>query len=107
MAIGNCDCCDRRNVPGHVVNCHGEPFACYICQGDDDADPYSEAEIEEPCPDCGGDGGHAYPVDINRFDGSLIERWSRCDTCDATGSVFEQPQLITAEDLAEMCGDAQ
>ena len=56
MAIGNCDCCDRSNVPGYVVNCPGEPFACYLCQGDD-ADPYSETEIEQACPDCGGDRG--------------------------------------------------
>lgn len=108
MAIGCCEVCDAQNVPGSIG---GSPvatdvFFCFLCQGDE-FDPYSEAEIEEPCPDCSGDGGHAYPVDINRFDGSLIECWSRCDTCDATGSVFEQPQLITADDLAEMCGDHQ
>ena len=30
-----------------------------------------------PCPACGGDKGHACPVDIDRRDGSLIERWQR------------------------------
>lgn len=49
MAIGNCDCCPRENVPGSVVNVPGEPFACFICQADPweanpDADPYGEME---------------------------------------------------------------
>lgn len=43
--IGNCDCCPRRDVPGSVVDCPGEPFACYICQGND-FDPYCEIEDE-------------------------------------------------------------
>jgi hypothetical protein len=42
--IGNCDCCDRRDVPGTVVDCPGEPFACHLCQGDTDPDPYGEIE---------------------------------------------------------------
>ena len=47
MAIGNCDCCPRTNVPGSVVNVPGEPFACFICQADPwetnpDPDPYGE-----------------------------------------------------------------
>lgn len=44
MTIGNCDCCDRKNVPGSVVDVPGEPFACYICQGDPLPDPYCELE---------------------------------------------------------------
>jgi len=47
MAIGNCDCCDRIDVPGSVVDCPGEPFACFICQGDSDPDPYCELEEAE------------------------------------------------------------
>jgi hypothetical protein len=46
MAIGNCDCCDRLNVPGSVVDCPGEPFACFICQGDI-PDPYGEIDPPE------------------------------------------------------------
>jgi hypothetical protein len=40
-----------------------------------------------PCPSCGGDKGHAYPVDINPFDGSLIEHWYPCEACEATGEI--------------------
>lgn len=40
--IGNCDCCDRENVPVVNVNTDGEPVACFICQGDSDPDPYGE-----------------------------------------------------------------
>lgn len=49
MAIGNCDCCDRKNVPvthhetdyerGHV----GDVTQCYVCAGDV-PDPYGELE---------------------------------------------------------------
>ena len=44
MPIGNCDCCDLRDVPGSAVDVPGmgEPFACYLCQGDAEADPYHE-----------------------------------------------------------------
>jgi hypothetical protein len=95
MAIGNCDCCDRTNVPGTVVNCPGEPFACHICQGDEDADPYSETEIEQACPDCNGDRGWE----------TYRGNWQECRTCDTTGRVFEQPRLVNLDDLSEMCGD--
>jgi DnaJ-class molecular chaperone len=81
------------------VNCPGEPFACYLCQGDD-VDPY--CELEEACDECGGDGGHAYPVDIDRRDGSLIEHWRTCDACEATGSVPILCQPIGMDDLAEI-----
>ena len=40
--IGNCDCCDRTNVPVSKVNVPGEPSACFLCQGDTDPDPYGE-----------------------------------------------------------------
>lgn len=40
-----------------------------------------------PCPACGGDKGHAYPRDIDRRDGSLIEGWEPCIACGAEGEV--------------------
>lgn len=48
--IGNCDCCDRTNVPLSLVNAtslHPEAVACFICQGDSDPDPYGELETIE------------------------------------------------------------
>ena len=56
--IGNCDACDRQNVP--VSNGHsssGETTQCFICQGDKNPDPYGEMpEMKEggQCPYCGG-----------------------------------------------------
>ncbi len=44
MAIGNCDNCDRQNVPvsnGEFCGC--ETTQCFICQGDA-ADPYGELD---------------------------------------------------------------
>lgn len=41
--IGNCDACDRQNVPVAKVNVPGEPTSCFICQGGTDPDPYCEA----------------------------------------------------------------
>ena len=102
--IGNCDCCDRRDVPGSVVDCPGEPFACYLCQSDD-VDPY--CELEEPCDECRGDAGHAYPVDIDRRDGSLIEHWRPCAACEATGSVPIICEPIEMDDLDAIGGAAQ
>jgi hypothetical protein len=40
--IGNCDACDRTNIPVAKVNAPGEPTACFICQGDDNPNPYCE-----------------------------------------------------------------
>lgn len=45
--IGNCDCCNRENVPVANFNAtaaHPEGVACLICQGEDDPDPYGEVE---------------------------------------------------------------
>lgn len=46
--IGDCDCCNRQDVPRGHFNAGGrggvETFACYICQGDTDPDPYGELE---------------------------------------------------------------
>jgi hypothetical protein len=78
MAIGNCDCCDRTNVPGSVVNCPGEPFACFICQGDDDADPYGEREID--CT-CDGEG---------------------CGACSGCGTVWIATEPVTLDDIEEI-----
>lgn len=49
MTIANCDCCDRQNVPvSHLTETYcGDVTACYLCQGEDDPDPYGELE-EEP-----------------------------------------------------------
>lgn len=47
MSIGSCDCCDRQNVPvAHLTETYcGDVTACYICQGDDDPDPYGEVAL--------------------------------------------------------------
>lgn len=45
--IGSCDLCNRQSVPvSHFNECyaHPEAWACFICQGDDDADPYGEMD---------------------------------------------------------------
>jgi hypothetical protein len=47
MAIGACDICDRQNVPVSHFNAtaaHPETSACFLCQGEDDTDPYGELE---------------------------------------------------------------
>lgn len=105
MTIGNCDCCDRRNVPGSVVNCPGEPFACYPCQ-DDVPDPY--CEIEQACFACNGEGrdirtgvvyepgcGHAHMGDVD---------CGPCDACNGTGSEWVAPRALTLDDLEERTG---
>jgi hypothetical protein len=84
MSIGNCDCCDRTNVPGSVVNVPGEPFACFICQADPwesnpDPDPYGEMEID--CADCDGAG---------------------CDLCAGFGKFYVETTPVTLQDLEEM-----
>lgn len=46
--IGNCDCCDRENIPvSHFkpTFAYPEGVACYLCQGDTDPDPYGELEM--------------------------------------------------------------
>lgn len=50
--IGSCDICDRQNVPvsyfspeQSAAGC--DTSACYLCQGEEDADPFSELD-EEP-----------------------------------------------------------
>ena len=75
MAIGNCDCCDARNVPGSVINCPGEPFACYLCQADPDSDPYREIEVD--CAVCDGAG---------------------CHECDRTGKLTIETEPVTLDD---------
>lgn len=45
MAIGSCDNCGRNNVPvSNGVSCGMETTQCYLCQGDDDPDPYGELD---------------------------------------------------------------
>ena len=57
-----------------------------------------------PCPVCGGDRGHAIPVDINRRNGELIERWQSCEACEATGEIEVELEPIELEDLEEAYG---
>lgn len=45
--IGACDCCDRQHVPvshfrADQTSAQCETTACYLCQGETDADPYGE-----------------------------------------------------------------
>lgn len=43
--IGSCDCCDRQNVPlSHFVDDYSDEWVCFICQGEDEVDPYGELE---------------------------------------------------------------
>lgn len=42
------------------------------------------------CRVCGGDGGFAYPVDLCRSTGALIEGWDRCSACVGTGGMSEE-----------------
>lgn len=47
MTIANCDCCDRQAVPvSHfsATFAHPEALCCFVCQGEDDPDPYGEME---------------------------------------------------------------
>lgn len=51
--IGNCDCCDRKNVPVNFSawdrnNTGIDTTACYLCCGDSEIDPYGELEEAEP-----------------------------------------------------------
>lgn len=52
-----------------------------------------------PCGVCRGDKGHAVPVDIDRRDGSLIERWQPCEACEATGEIEIELEEIEMADL--------
>jgi hypothetical protein len=49
MPIGNCDCCNRREVPVDFgCDVHGNDVtACYLCKGETDPDPFGEAETDE------------------------------------------------------------
>jgi hypothetical protein len=46
MSIGNCDCCNRHDIPvSHGADIYGNDVtACFICCGDDDPDPYGEID---------------------------------------------------------------
>lgn len=46
--IGDCDVCNRRDVPVATVLVPGEPRACFLCQGDSDPDPYGELKVMTP-----------------------------------------------------------
>jgi DnaJ-class molecular chaperone len=57
-----------------------------------------------PCPACNGEGGHSWPVDINRFNGDVIEQTSICRVCDGTGEIEEEVEGIADPDeLDEAC----
>jgi hypothetical protein len=47
--IGACDICSRQNVPvshfrADQTSAQCETSACFLCQGEDDPDPYGEIE---------------------------------------------------------------
>lgn len=49
--IAACDICDRQNVPVanfHPTALYPETSACFLCQGEDDPDPYGELEALKP-----------------------------------------------------------
>ena len=50
MPIGNCENCDRKNVPvRHIELTYcGDTTQCYLCTGDTDPDPYGELELPRP-----------------------------------------------------------
>lgn len=51
MAIGACDICDRQNVPVSpfgATAAHPETSAFFLCQGENNPDPYGELEEELP-----------------------------------------------------------
>jgi hypothetical protein len=51
MAIGNCEVCDRKNVPVLFLaarGAHPEVTSCFICRGDTDPDPYGEMQADIP-----------------------------------------------------------
>lgn len=53
--IGSCDCCDRQYVPVSKFSAtaaYPEGVACFLCQGDDDLDPYGELEDSSSSPTC-------------------------------------------------------
>lgn len=58
----------------------------------------------DPCPHCMGDKGHDVPYDIDRRDGSTIDRWVPCRLCDATGDVEIEVEPVELEDLEEAFG---
>ena len=101
MAIGNCDCCDRRNVPvsSGYYDPVGDTTACFICQGETDPDPYGE--IVEPCDQCGGDGGWSYPVSHDPFRNTIREAWQECTACGGTGEAYIELLPAELEDLEE------
>ena len=53
------------------------------------------------CPDCHGEGGHPHVVGMNHYNGDIIERWTCCDTCEGSGSVEEEVQPRTLDDLEQ------
>jgi hypothetical protein len=100
VATGNCGCCDRRDVPGSVVNCPGEPFDCFICQGDSYPDPYGETDDRVvPCEACGTEGELIHWTRSLDTYGNPLEHSTRCPWCEGTGGEVIKMQPITLEDL--------
>lgn len=102
MAIGSCDNCDRQNVPimaGEACGIEGQ--FCFICRGDDDADPYGELDVRvEACSGCGGDGGHEVWTHYDPRDGSPLGYWQTCRDCDGSGDELIHVQPISFNDLS-------
>lgn len=54
------------------------------------------------CPACHGDGGHEhFTGGYNHYNGEPHTRWTRCDACEGSGSVEEEVQPRTLDDLEQ------
>ena len=105
MTIGTCDNCSCENVPvSHLEGTYcGDTTQCFLCQGDNDPDPYGEIEERvEPCSACGGDGGHEVWTHYDPRDGSPLGYWQPCRLCDATGDFVAEMHPVVLSDLDEM-----
>jgi hypothetical protein len=54
------------------------------------------------CPACQGEGGHEHVTGFDYVDGSERVRFTRCDVCEGTGSVEEEVQPRTLDDLEQI-----
>jgi hypothetical protein len=58
--------------------------------------------IPVPCPKCNGDAGWEGPPSRWSTDG--IGPWYRCDACEGTGEIEEEPEGIAdADELDDAC----
>jgi hypothetical protein len=96
--IGNCDACDRKNVP--VSNCNsssGETTQCFLCQGDTDPDPYCEVEHDRSGKII-GDGETGYNFSCSKCGAALhSDKPAEGDQC--LDCVLEPTPLEAAKKL--------